>query len=284
VLPVGTAALFAGLALLIGAVTYRLGVLATRSITGDERAAPSARAAALGALGGLFVVWAAPVRAAVQAQGLAFPGEPWWPLLRVVLTDTPLGDVLSVQVAAGILATLALVVARQGSVLAWWAAALAAVAVAAVPAMSGHAMASAAPARLVAAAWVHVLAMGAWLGTLVHLWRDVRAPHASRAVTAFHPIALTAAAAVVLSGAVQSWTLSGPVEALWRSRWGLLLGCKVLGVLAMLALGHRHWRGATDALARGDDRAVQRSMLVEVVLAAVVLGLSAVLTTTPPPE
>jgi putative copper export protein len=284
VLSLVTAALFTGLALVIGAVTYRLGVLSSRSITGDERAVSSAKPAALGAVGGLLVVWAAPLRAAVQAQGLAFPGEPWWPLLRVVLTDTPLGDALSVQVAAGVLATLALVVARRGSALAWWAAALAAVAVAAVPAVSGHAVASAAPARLVAAAWVHVLAMGAWLGTLVHLWRDVRAPHAPRAITAFHPIALTVAAAVVLSGAVQSWTLSGPLEALWRSRWGLLLGLKVLGVLAVMALGHRHWRGATDALARGDARGVQRSMLVEVVLAAVVLGLSAVLTTTPPPE
>ena len=88
---------------------------------------------------------------------------------------------------------------------------------------------------------------------------------------------------VVVSGAIQAWGLIASPADLIASPWGRLLLAKLALVGSVLVLGHQHWRGATAALAAGEQRQVARTFTVEVVVALAVVLLSALLATTSPP-
>ncbi len=278
------AAQFVGILLVTGAVVYR-GALVSRC--GLDRAAlhaTAARTGTLGAVGAVLVLWSVPARAVIQAQGMTFPGEPWLPFVRVVLQDTPLGELLVLQGAAALLAGIAMLVARGDSTLAWSAAGLGAIVLTLLPGLMGHAVSSARPALSVAAASLHVAAAGIWLGTVVYLWRDARSSFAGRAIRAFHPWALAAATAVSLSGAVQVWVLVPSWSALVASRWGAMLAVKLLVLGAILGVGQHHWRRAAALIDAGRHSALRRTLGVEVALALLIMLVTAALTTTPPPE
>ena len=62
-------------------------------------------------------------------------------------------------------------------------------------------------------ATLHVIAAGAWVGTLFHLWRSVRSVSEATVgamLRAFHPVALGSAGLLAATGAYQAWiALSG---------------------------------------------------------------------------
>lgn len=123
---------------------------------------------------------------------------------------------------------------------------------------------------------VHVVGMGVWIGTLLC------AP-ASPSVqwwTRFSRTATAAAALVVLTGVGAAFRRMGmaSISDIVSSDYGRLLLAKTLIVLAILALGARHRRQviAQQAPSRGSVR-------TELVLAALVLIVTAVLTGTAPP-
>jgi putative copper export protein len=279
-----TAALFVGVTLVIGAVAYRLLILPRCGLDPASLQRAAWRAGRLGAAGAALVLWCVPARVIDQAQSLVFPGEAWTPMLRVVLHETPLGEMLIVQGLAALLAALALLLARTDILLAWFAAGLAAIALTLLPGLTGHAATAPSPALSIGASSVHVAAVGLWLGTVVYLWRDAAEPFAGPAVRAFHPVALAAASAVVLSGAVQLWGLVPSWTALVRSTWGAVLVVKFVVLAAILALGHHHWRHAESRIDAGQGSQVRRTLGVEVLLAIIILAVSGVLATTPPPE
>jgi putative copper export protein len=283
-LPLANALLFVGVTLVIGAVVYRLGVVMRAAVPADERQELARRAAGAGVGGALLVVLSVPTRALAQAVGLAFPGDPLTPLLVHVLRDSALGELLVVQIGAALLAGGACYVARRDVLLAWLAAAGAVAVLVLSVGLGGHAATAASPAVSITAAALHALAAGAWIGTLVHLWRSADTQSQPALVERFHVIALTAAAVVVVSGATQLWDLVSSPRDLISSTWGVLFLAKLALVVVTMALGHRHWRGAVAQLRAGHTAGVRRTLATEVVVALAVLLLSAVLTTTSPPS
>jgi putative copper export protein/methionine-rich copper-binding protein CopC len=176
----------------------------------------------------------------------------------------------------------------------WRTAAVAVLALALVPALSGHAMAAPRFRTLtVAGDTVHVLAAGAWLGTLallalVAIPESMRTPVPRRAealallVRAFTPIALGCAALLALTGALAAWVHLGGVAELWTSRYGRTLLVKLALVALVMLAGGYNWRRAAPALGgEGGVERLRRSARVELLLGALVLLLTAVLVATP---
>ncbi|WP_231557962.1 copper resistance CopC/CopD family protein [Modestobacter caceresii] len=197
---------------------------------------------------------------------------------------------------------------------------LAAALVVAVAAV-GHPVAGPLPVLAVAVAAVHVAAMSAWLGGLVALFAGaLRGPTPAGELVAALPrwssLAAGCIGALVVTGVLQSVREVGSVSALFATTYGWVLVAKVALVLLVLvaALVGRDWvqqrvgtrrrpsrRVVAQAFAAGEAPAadgpateepaaeppatigvLRRAVLVELVGAAVVLALSAVLVGTPP--
>jgi putative copper export protein len=125
-----------------------------------------------------------------------------------------------------------------------------------------------------------------WLGTLAALLALRTGPlHAS--LRRFAPVALGGAAILFASGLVVTWGALGGLPLPGRllgSDYGRVLAVK-LGVVALiLAAGAWHWRVAAPGLARGGPAtSFVRTAWLEVVLAAVVLAVTALLGLMDPP-
>ena len=196
---------------------------------------------------------------------------------------------------------------RRGGV-AWGVAAVAAVVLAATPALSGHAMA-ATQNRIASVALdvLHVVAAGAWLGTLLTLTVvgvpaalsisksadvDAGAPGrlslVARLVNAFSPLALLFAGLVVASGVIAAWMRIGSFGTLFHSTYGTVLLIKVGLVILVLAGGAFNWMRMRGALAHQDagGSAVgtfRRSAWIELTAGVLVLAVTAVLVATQTP-
>ena len=131
---------------------------------------------------------------------------------------------------------------------------------------------------------VHVAAMAVWLGGLVVLLAFLLRRASGDELSAILPIwsgwALTAVGALGLAGLVQAVVEVGTVNALLHTRYGLLLMAKA-GVFAVIlgaaAVARRSVRRAALPRTR-----LRRAVATELTLAAVVLGLTAVLVQTVP--
>ena len=212
-----------------------------------------------------------------------------------MLRGTLWGWAWLLQVGVAALAATALFRSRQGRSAGWGMIAVAAVAVAFVPALSGHAAAAGELAGLaIVFDGIHVLGAGGWLGTLllvvtVGLPAALRLPAESRMrgaaalVNAFSPLALTFAGAVVTTGLFAAWLHVGSLSALWRSDYGLTLLLK-LGLFAVVvAFGAYNWRrGRTSLGAEGGVPRLRRSAALELAGGALVLAVTSVLVATPP--
>ncbi|GAC1652077.1 MAG: hypothetical protein NVS4B3_13780 [Gemmatimonadaceae bacterium] len=177
----------------------------------------------------------------------------------------------------------------------WPLASVGAAIVAFSPAFSGHA--AAAPKLqpvAVLADGLHVMAASSWLGSLalvliaglpaaLRLAETDRGPMVAELINAFSPVALTSAALAATTGLFAAWLHVGRVPNLWGTRYGvtLLVKLTILGIVALT--GFYNWRFVKPRL--GTDGAtvhLRRSARVEVVIAAVVLLVTAVLVATPP--
>ncbi|MEZ5289548.1 MAG: CopD family protein [Vicinamibacterales bacterium] len=184
--------------------------------------------------------------------------------------------------AAAALAVAAAVPARlPGRAVFFGAAVLAQVA--AVP-LLGHAAGE--PSRVLLHA-AHVVASGAWLGTLVvfvvaGLGRPGAPAHAGDAdralIARFSPVALTCATAVGASGLIAASIYVGSLPALVGSSYGRWLLAKITAVAAAGGCGFMNWRRSRAGLAPA------RGWLVAEALAALfVVAASAVVTETEHP-
>lgn len=149
---------------------------------------------------------------------------------------------------------------------------------------SGHAGSSTVTWLTVLTDSVHVAAMAVWLGGLVVLLAFLLRRASGDELSAILPIwsgwALTAVGALGLAGLVQAVVEVGTVNALLHTRYGLLLMAKA-GVFAVIlgaaAVARRSVRRAALPRTR-----LRRAVATELTLAAVVLGLTAVLVQTVP--
>ena len=167
-------ALQAALAVLIGAVVIRWGLLAR--LPGDaERQGLSRKLAAAGMMAGFAAVALIPLKVWLQVAAFLEPGESWLEGFRTILLATESGKATLVQVIWASAATVGFAVARHGNVRGWRAVTFAAAIVAVTPALGGHAATASSPTVAMTAAVLHVLGAAAWLGGLFHLWHLARA-------------------------------------------------------------------------------------------------------------
>lgn len=164
------------------------------------------------------------------------------------------------------------------------------------PAFAGHAIAA---ERWIPFAvlsdGIHVLGASGWLGTLavlllVGLVAALRLPDADRGpvaadlVNAFSPVALVFAGMAAATGAFSALVHIGRVADLWQTTYGQVLLLK-LGVLSVVAAtGAFNWRKVRPAM--GSEvaaRRIRRSATVELLVAGVVLLVTAVLVALPTP-
>lgn len=171
-------------------------------------------------------------------------------------------------------------------------------------AMLGHSGAGlvATPTR-VTAAGLHIVAIGCWMGTLALLLvvlvrQRPRAAVVRRVLRAFGPVAATAVGVMVVTGLYLASGVIGSVDALLLTDYGRLLVLKVLlvlgcGVLALVTRWHLRRRPPTSAvgtaqLAGSSVRQGKpaeyalRLVVAEVVLGALVLGVTGLLSSGQP--
>jgi copper transport protein len=195
---------------------------------------------------------------------------------------------------------------------AWVAVGVLAAALVVTPALSGHAAGGPYAAVGVVVGVLHYSAAAVWFGGLILLGTCLL-PHADvgllEAVPRFSSVAFTAMVFIVVTGMVQGWRQLGSLQALGATGYGRLLVAKVAAFLILVAVAGRSrvlvrrrltalvGAGVPDLGARGaagpglgDDPdasslwLLRRLVLAEVIIAIVVLAVTALLGIATPPR
>ena len=287
---------FAALLCMIGAVSFRALVLPRVARRGEALFAESdtavwrfARAAAAAGVVALLA------RLYMQSRALHGAREALsLDRMGVMLSVTGWGHAWGVQALglAAFLAGLALALRRSAG---WALAAGGATVMAFVPALSGHAAATEGfAAGAIVLDGLHVIGASVWLGTLAALllaglpaaWeaeRRERGAHVAALVRAFSPIALTGAALAAGTGTVTA-LLHLDLSTLTSTAYGRTLLIKLAVLTLVVGAGFYNWRFVTPALGRDVGAArLRRSAAFEVVVAGLVLAVTAVLVALPTP-
>ncbi len=173
----------------------------------------------------------------------------------------------------------------------WGMVTLVVVALCSFPSLTGHASGMEELRRTAMAAdTLHVLAAGLWMGGLaVLLATEGSAMRASGAsvlgelVPRFSPIALASVAVLIATGTFASWLHIEQPGLLISSTYGRLLLTKVAFVSLVLGLGALNWRRLTPRLGSdAGNAALRRAATVELLLAHVVIVVTALLVRTSP--
>ncbi|HZG43034.1 MAG TPA: CopD family protein [Longimicrobium sp.] len=293
---------FAALLAMIGVVAFRFGVLAR--LARDEAFRPVAARAeagawtiALGAASLSMLTLAG--RLWLQASALGMRTEDWsGEQLTALVTGTVWGLGWLLQAIATCAFVMGMLIARapHGRTAGWMGAAGSVVLLAAVPSLSGHAAGvEGLTALAIVADAVHVLAAGAWIGSLLMvlaigipatLGMSAQAcGSVAMMVRAFSPMALIAGAVVGATGVVSALLHIGAVGELWGTGYGRALLLKVALLTLVGATGFYNWRRVLPCLGADDEgtRRLQRSARVELAIAAAVLLVTAVLVALPTP-
>lgn len=221
-----------------------------------------------------------------------------WAFLPVVLFRHGWGAGWWLHLAAVILAATGLVLIRRPGAegRGWSILAGAAALLPLVPALQGHAMGADSRVFNVPIMYVHVGAVGVWLGGLLMLVlvglpavKRVGAaggaiPPLARLVNAFSRMALPTVALIVLSGATTAFLLGPGLAGVFGSTWGRTLLLKLAVLAGAFTLGFYNWRRVRPALAENADPSTLRiPAMVEGVLGIIVLLITAALVATPLP-
>ena len=298
-------AMFVTLLLMIGAVTFRQLVL--RAVPLQHNAdSPllddaSRRAARFGhqAAGGLLIVLVLRLAAqSVAMHGTAdmFNAELVFSMLRN--TTWGRGWVLQLVgiVVAGYGFHRARYAARQSERArnGWTLATLGVLGLVFTPGLAGHA--ASVPklqALTLLADGLHVLGAGGWFGSLtlmllagipaaLSLPEVERASMIATLFNAFSPVALVFAGLVAATGVFAAWMHVGSVVALWQTGYGRTLLWKLGALSIVTATGAYNWLRLKPALGTGSATVrIQQSALREIVIALVVLLVTAVLVAMP---
>jgi len=282
--------LFAALLGATGAVALRVVVLPRLAHGGEALAVEAARF-------GSWVALALPAAFALvfwrQLAEFRDPFVPWTEDAHLLLTGTDWGRTFLIGAALALLVPAAFALTRSVGTVGWLATAPMVAALGVFPALTGHANAGAGTLRAatVAADTLHVWAAGAWIGGLACLlYVDRRRRRVVGAagplpalVHAFSPLAVASVAVLVVTGVFASWVQVPDVPSLTGSAYGRTLLFKLLAVGAVLGLGARNWKRLTPRLGESDGpSSLRRWAAVELVIAQVVLAVTAVLVRTSP--
>ncbi len=210
-------------------------------------------------------------------------------LMRPMLFETYWGGALTAQVVLALIGAQAFAaVPRAG---AWTRAAVATVLLSLTPAFSGHALGESRPVIGVMLDGIHVLAAGAWLGTLIVLVA-IAIPLLGNATARaalhgllvnFSRVALISAALLTLTGLYAAWVNIGSWHALWSTPYGNALVRKLWAVVLVAGLGAVNWRVTVPRLTLGRTQRFAVSGVAETVTALIIFLFTAVLVGQPLP-
>ena len=235
---------FAGLALLIGGAAFAAVI--------SPRARASKRARAIVGMGWVVTLVASIAGLALYgpyASGLGI-GEAFSTNLLGDTLGERFGQIWLVRIVVLLVAVPLLVVlfrrtvpdsedagaaARRGRLPVWWLplGAVVAIALAATPGLSGHAVSGDWVSAAVVTDTLHVLAMGVWLGGVVvlaavTLRRSSTVEQMWDSVPRFSRVALGCIMVLIVTGAFQTWRQVGSLDALRSTDYGRILMVKLV--------------------------------------------------------
>lgn len=284
---------FTGLLALVGVVGFGRLVIpgALRRQASPEWAAEARRklhGAAFAAVAVLFIA----LLVRLAAQSVAVHGSVA-AIDSSFITGTLWGKAWLVQLAGVIVAIVALLRGRKSETTGWLLT-IAMLVVAISFSLSGHA--TAVPGNMAFAVPIdtlHILGAGGWIGTLllvvaVGLPAAMRGNVADRGrtiavlINTFSPLALIFAGMAAVTGLVSAWMQLEAVNALWTTRYGQVLLIKLALVALVVAAGAYNSYRVRPALGNESGGArIRRSAAVELLIATLVLAVTAVLVATP---
>ncbi|MEO6446199.1 MAG: CopD family protein [Gemmatimonadaceae bacterium] len=280
---------FTSFVLLIGAGVYLTFVQPRlhAAASGDRADRLAARVKATGRVTSIAVLVLAFARVRAQQSMMTESFGDDIPVALADLLQGAWGLGVALQLTAGVAGFVAYKRSRWGRA-ARVMVTIAIVTAALVPALSGHAAGEEQPLLPMLADTLHVLAAGAWAGTLLVLamvvlpgaWRgfDESGTGVKDVLVAFTPIALGSAALLVVTGSYAAYLHVGSLAALTSTRYGQALLWKVGFVVVMVGIGALNWKrlGPVAHTREGLPR-LWRSALTESAIALLILAVTAVL-------
>jgi copper resistance protein D len=132
---------------------------------------------------------------------------------------------------------------------------------------------------------LHLLCAAFWLGALGPLLicaRDGRDTRVAMLAARFGKLALGVVVLLLAAGTAVLWTLIGDAAQFWNSDYGRMMALKLLTFAALLSIAAVNKLYLTPKLLRGDAKAViqfRRSLIIEMVIGALILLITATFTT-----
>lgn len=295
---------FVATMLAAGACVVGLAII-PRAPTDETSRAALGRDAALVGLGAVVaLIPASLMRLADQVFALRSPGDPWGAGIEALLVSTTWGTGFLWQSAAALLAGLGFWIASRVPQESWrWLVTMiGAIGLCATPALQGHAIGSENASTLTVASDIaHVAGASLWLGSLgVIAFLGVALPNADGVVSPVRrdrtdarlrlliplipPIALPGAALLIGSGLFATYVHVRALHDLWTVQWGLYVLAKLLLVGVIVMFGALNWRRLGRRMTSIEGVGALRTSLVsELLIALLVLLVTAVLVVTPLP-
>lgn len=287
---------------IVGAVTFRYAVIGRMNARGSNAGLallePAlSRAAAIGLAAAVLLLIASVAR--LYAQSVAMHGVEGAldaGTVGSMIVMTLWGQAWMLQAFAAIAAAAGFMTVRRGRFAGWAAVAVAAIAVALSLSLSGHAPASPRWSGLaIASDALHLIGAAGWLGSLFfvvaagiaasrRLGPEQRGAAVADLVSSFSPTALVFGGLAGLTGVFAAWLHLERVSALWTSDYGRILLVKLVVLAVVAGTGTYNWLRVRPAL--GDElgaQRIRRSASLEILVAAVVLAITAVLVATATP-
>lgn len=284
--------LFAGMTLATGATLARWTIL-PRAVGSID--APASllvdRAARLGSIAAATLPLAMGLYFLRQMEEFRDPLAPWSEDAGLLLS-TAWGRSWIWATAGSVFAAAMMGLARFGKNAGWVLATAALLALGVFPGLTGHAAAAESAAGLVLATdALHVWAASGWIGglaTVLYLewtWRRSEAGGSllPALVPPFSTVAMICVGTLALTGTVSAWITLPDLATLFAPGYGRILLLKLAFVGVVLGLGGLNFRVLTPPLGSdaGDD-AMRRSATIELMIAQVVLVITAILVRTSP--
>lgn len=256
-----------------------------------------ARAWQVALTAGLLLLGADLLRAYGQVRSFLDPAEPLaWEVARPMVLQTAWGRGWICQISVAALTLITILATRRRPAIGLALVGTSALILTAVTPLTGHAVENPWGQSLgVGLHAVHLIGGGIWIGTLFTML--VAGIHAARAgapgddaavarmVRTFSPIALTGAGLAIGAGSLMGFAYIGDLASLFAGRYGTALLIK-LGLLSItLGFGAWNWKRVTPTLGQARGTAsLRRSAMIEVVIAFLVVAVTAVLVALPAPK
>lgn len=211
---------------------------------------------------------------AARISGMGFEGA-ISPMMLGFIWDSPLGTA-AIWRALGYIGIIAIWVPLIGR----WLALAGALSVAISYTQVGHTLGEH-RAELAAFLVLHILAVAFWIGALAPLRRAVLLPKGAELLHYFGKVALFGVGVLIVAGAVIAYLLTGSIENLFGTTYGVVLVIKIglVSCLLCLALLNKSW--LVPALLKGKQdapKSLRRSILLEMLIVALILLLTATMT------